>query len=127
MNRKTGFSLVELIIVIAVIAVIAGIIIPNISGTNEAAKTQRAIAAAEALNAAQVTYRIRNGTSSWNADSDDTCYVALYPYLTYAQDSLTNFQKAIDSGQKYTFDFQPFSGGYPQKVILKSNGTAINY
>ncbi len=49
-RRGHGFSLVELVIVIAIIAVISGIIIPSISGTNEAAKDQRAIAAAEALH-----------------------------------------------------------------------------
>ncbi len=49
-HPQSAFSLVELVIVIAIIAVIAGIIIPSISGTNEAAKDQRAIAAAEALH-----------------------------------------------------------------------------
>jgi len=128
MPRKSAFSLIELVIVIAVIAVIAGIILPNISGTNDAAKRQRAVAAAEALNAAQVTYRIKNGTTGWNGASDTDRYLALYNYMTYAAGSLGDFQNSIDASGKYTFQFQNFSSsGYPQKVILLVNNTPENY
>jgi prepilin-type N-terminal cleavage/methylation domain-containing protein len=125
---KKAFSLIELVIVIAIIAVIAGIILPSISGTNEAAKDQRAIAAAEALNAAQVTYRVRSGSANWSGSSDAARYLLVQPYLTYGEASLSAYQNAIDSTGKYTFTFQSFTTeGYPQKVILKKNGTNQNY
>jgi prepilin-type N-terminal cleavage/methylation domain-containing protein len=128
LQNKSAFSLVELVIVISIIAVIAGIIIPSISGTNEAAKDQRAIAAAEALNAAQVTYRVRSGSANWSGSSDAARYLLVQPYLTYGEASLDAYETAIDSTKKYTFSFQDFTAeGYPQKVVLKKSGTTVNY
>jgi prepilin-type N-terminal cleavage/methylation domain-containing protein len=125
--RKYGFSLVELVIVIAVIAVISAIIIPTVSGTNEAAKDQKAIAAAEALNMAQVQYRLQNG-AAWTVTSNDDRYAALKAYMTYAQDTLTLFEANIAIKPVYTFEFQDFTtGGQAQKVILKKNGTKYDY
>ena len=48
-NNKKGFTIVELVIVIAVIAILAGVLIPTFSGiidkANESAAVQRASAA----------------------------------------------------------------------------------
>ena len=126
--RRHGFSLIELIIVIAVIAVIAGIMIPSISGTQDAAKAQKAIAAAEALNMAQVQYRLQAGASWGAAATDAARYVLLAPYMTYAAATLAAYEANIDSGMTYTFTFQAFTAnGQAQKVILLQSGTAVTY
>jgi len=122
-HTKRGFSLVELIIVVAVMAAISAIIIPSISGTTEAAREQSAIAAAESLNMAQMQMRMRVGPEGWNAANDSACDAAVAPYLEYAE-TWANFQ-ARHAG--YTFDFQPLDNGHMQRVILKRGATTIDY
>ncbi len=122
-HSKRGFSLVELIIVVAVMAAISAIIIPSISGTTQAAREQSAIAAAESLNMAQMQLRMRVGTAGWNAADDGACYALVDDYLEYAE-TWANFQ-ARHAG--YTFDFQPLSNGHMQRVVLKRGATEIKY
>lgn len=130
--RSRGFSLVELIVVIAVIAVIAAVIIPNVSGTNEAAKEQNAISAAGTLNMAQVQWRLApkkaDGTDCTIADwpgsgNDEGCYNCLLNYMEYSE-TWAAFQKRHTG---FTFTFQSMSNGKMQKVILKKGDTVISY
>ena len=55
-NTKKGFTLVELVIVIAVIAILAGVLIPTFS--NVVAKAQESAAIQEAVNAYKEAYAI---------------------------------------------------------------------
>jgi len=123
---KRGFSLIELIIVIAVIAVVAGTIIPAISGTTSAAKQQRAISGAEALNLAQTRYRLEKGVAAWDSLADSAArYTALMPYMEYAEASLTAFE-AKNSG--YHYAFQASSNDHMQKVVLTDpDGNVVPY
>ncbi len=126
--RKSAFSLIELIVVVAVMAVLAAAIIPSISGTREAASDQRAIAAAEALNLAQTRYRMEKGVSAWNAASGHSAkYLLLVPYLEYGDATLTAFQtNRLGSG--YTIEFQNSNAsGVMQKVVLKKGASTITY
>jgi prepilin-type N-terminal cleavage/methylation domain-containing protein len=124
--RKHGFSLIELIVVIAVIAAISAIIIPTMSGTNEVAKDQKAIAAAEALNMAQVQYRLQNG-AAWTVAGDEARYDAIKGYMTYAQASLADFQTNIDANQIYKYQFPDFDNGHAVKVTITKNGAPFSY
>jgi prepilin-type N-terminal cleavage/methylation domain-containing protein len=127
--RKSGFSLVELIIVIAVIAIISAIIIPSISGTTEAAKEQNAKAAAGTLNMAQVQYRLVNGASTWNDLADADRYTAIKSYMEYSDNNWSDFKNRYNG---FSFTFQTLdSSGHMQKVNLNynnsSNTSQINY
>lgn len=80
MNTK-GFTLIELIVVIAIIAVLAGIVAPNAFKAIEKAKVSRAMADAKALRGAALAYYADVGF--WPPDvcrGDDPGFTRALPY-----------------------------------------------
>ena len=56
MRKQKGFSLIELLIVVAIILIIAAIAIPNLLRSKMAANEASAVASVRTINTAQVTY-----------------------------------------------------------------------
>ena len=56
MTKKNGFSLLELLIVVAIILIIATIAIPSLLRSRQAANEAHAVANLRTLNTAEVTY-----------------------------------------------------------------------
>jgi len=56
MNKKNGFSLLELLIVVAIILIIATIAIPSLLRSRQAANESHAVANLRTLNTAEVQY-----------------------------------------------------------------------
>jgi len=61
MKRDRGFSLLELLIVVAIILIIATIAIPSLLRSRQAAQESSAVAQIRTINTAEVTYLSSNG------------------------------------------------------------------
>ena len=97
-QKRSAFSLVEVLAAVSIIGIIAFIAIPNIVAIKQDAERNLAISRAEALNMAVASYIQSNGRDlvapGWATKSNAQRYALLIPYLSFAPNTLADYTPA---------------------------------
>ncbi|MEN7972787.1 MAG: type II secretion system protein GspG [Verrucomicrobiota bacterium] len=80
-RRRSGFTLIEILLVVVIIGILAGIGIPAISGKSEKAKIAQAKANITAVSSALAIYEMNNGTYPSGLDGLLDSSKDGYPFL----------------------------------------------
>jgi|GEM_PF-954173 len=124
-NNKKGFTIVELVIVIAVIGILAGVLIPTFSGivqrANESKINQEMTNALKVVLAGNATSgALANGTTFVMGEKDGTNYKATY----YAKYNGNKFEKILNVSGNKSSDDDLKTTGYDRVIVgTKKDGS----
>src|ERR1700744_5120756 len=102
-NKQKGFSLIELLIVVAIILIIAAIAIPNLLRSKMAANEASAVGSVRTLNTACVSYSTTYGTYPTSLSN-------LGPAATATSTTADLVDSVLSSGTKSGYSFTYATG-----------------
>ena len=93
---QKGFTLVELMVVMAIMAVLAGIVMPAVTGTQGPAESTQLQSDAQAIQSAAASYNNDSVTADWPEDAVATVYSAEETLITAAVGGSLTGYTAVD-------------------------------
>jgi len=123
-NKQKGFSLIELLIVVAIILIIAAIAIPNLIRSKMAANQASAVASLRTLNTSAILYQ-----TNYNLFPSKLSDMALNGAITStAADLIDNvLAQGTKSGYSFTWAGGGTSGAYTINADPVGSGGQIHY
>jgi prepilin-type N-terminal cleavage/methylation domain-containing protein len=126
-KSKPAFSLVELLVVVAVLGVILFFAFPNIVQVKSDSEKDLAKARAETLNLAAAAYFQAVGNNvaatNWANKSAEQRYQLITPYIAFPAASLSNFLPSSD----YSVTFDASAPNKVKATLLGPGSTNIPY